>query len=103
MDRERPQREPLPPLASPDQLARIGGACASVGVQTQIGFFRENGNRVTFRGQFAAFTEVAALDMSVIGRDITNLFAVIVDRPGDLVCLVGQGHSYVIQTMNRAP
>jgi hypothetical protein len=36
--------------------------------------------------------------MSVLGRDITNLFAVIVDRPGDAVCLVGQGHLYLIQT-----
>ncbi len=72
-----------PPLAAPDQLAGVGAVCASVGVQTQIGFFRENGNRATFRGQFAAFTEVAALDMSVLGRDITNLFAVVVNRPGN--------------------
>jgi hypothetical protein len=36
--------------------------------------------------------------MSVLGRDITNLFGVIVDRPGDVVCLVGQGHRYLIET-----
>jgi hypothetical protein len=29
-------------------------------------------------------------------HDITGLFAVIVDRPGDLVCLVGQRHRYSI-------
>lgn len=34
-----------------------------------------------FRGQYAAVTEVEALDISVLGRDITGLFAVIVDQP----------------------
>ncbi len=88
----------LQPLASPAQLAGVGGVSPSVGMQTQIVFFREDGSRVTFRGQFAAFTEVAALDMSVLGRDITNLFAVIIDRPGDVVRLVGQGHRYRVET-----
>jgi hypothetical protein len=35
--------------------------------------------------------------MSVLGRDILNLFAVIVDRPSDRICLVGGNHRYVIQ------
>jgi hypothetical protein len=35
--------------------------------------------------------------MCVVGRDITNLFAVVVDRPQDVVCLIGQRHRYVIQ------
>jgi hypothetical protein len=34
--------------------------------------------------------------MSVLGRDISNLFALIVDRPRDLVCLLGSGHHYSI-------
>jgi hypothetical protein len=33
----------------------------------------------------------------VLGRDITGLFAVIVDRPGDVVCFIGQQHHYVIR------
>lgn len=87
----------LPPVAAPDRLAGVGGVSPSVGLQTQIIFPSEDGTRVTFRGQFAAFTEIDALDMSVLGRGITNLFAVIIDRPGDVVCMVGQGHRYVIQ------
>lgn len=51
---------------------------------------------MTFRGQFAAVLEPEALDVSVLGRDITGLFAVIVDQPGDTVCLVGQRHRYAI-------
>ena len=43
---------------------------------TRISVPREDGSPVLFRGQFAAFTDPAALDMSALGRDITNLFAV---------------------------
>jgi hypothetical protein len=37
------------------------------------------------------------LDMNVLGRDIAGLFAVIVDRPGNVVCLLGQRHRYIIE------
>ena len=50
-----------------------------------------------FRGQFAAATAAEVLDMSVLGRDITGLFTVIVDQPGDVVFLVGQRHRYRIE------
>jgi hypothetical protein len=50
-----------------------------------------------FRWQYAAVTELEALDISVLGRDITGLFAVIVDRPHDVVCLVGHQHRYTIE------
>jgi hypothetical protein len=33
----------------------------------------------------------------VLGRDITGLFAVIVDRPGNVICLLGQQHWYRIE------
>ena len=37
-----------------------------------------------------------ALDISVPGHDITDLFAVIVNRLRDAVCLLGQRHYYTI-------
>jgi len=86
----------LPPLLSPTQLAGVGGTAASVRIATAIHLRRDDGGTAVFRGQFAAFTEPEALDMSVIGRDISNLFALIVDRPRDLVCLLGTGHQYSI-------
>jgi len=49
-----------------------------------------------FRGQYAAVTDLEILDMGVLGRDITRLFAVIIDQPGDVVCLLGQRHQYTI-------
>jgi len=51
---------------------------------------------VTFCGQYAAVTTPEALDMNVLGRDITGRFAVIVDPPGNIVCLLGQRHQYSI-------
>jgi hypothetical protein len=84
------------PSGSAGQLEGVGGKASSVIVQTQIRLKCETGDMVLFKGHFAAVTDPAALDLCVLGRDITNLFAVIVDRPQDIVCLVGHGHRYVI-------
>jgi len=53
---------------------------------------------VKLRGRFAACVDPQLLDMSVLGRDVLDLFAVIVDRPGDTIALVGQQHRYSIST-----
>jgi hypothetical protein len=87
----------LQTLAAAQQLGGVGGIAESVAVDTQIRFLREDGTKVVFRGQYAGFTDPEALDMSVLGRDITNLFVVIVDRPRDFVGLLGHRHQYVIQ------
>ncbi|HTE18067.1 MAG TPA: hypothetical protein VK689_06765 [Armatimonadota bacterium] len=85
------------PVIGFERLGGVGGIAHSVVVETQIRLTRENGGKVLFHGQFAAFSEVEALDMSVLGRDVTGLFAMIVDAPGDVVCLVGPGHGYSVQ------
>lgn len=87
----------LPPLAASHQVGGVGGMAASVAVEAQMRFRREDGTPVVFRGQYTAFTSPNALDMSVLGRDVTNLFALIVDRPRDIVCLLGQRHQYTIE------
>ena len=86
----------LPQLPFPYQLGGVGGTVATVAVAAQIRLPLGGGSTITFQGSFAAFTQADALDMSVLGRDIMNLFAVIVDRPGDEVCMIGQGHGYTI-------
>ena len=83
-------------VATHERVSGVGGLAESVVVETQLRLAREGGGRVVFRGQYAAVTEPEALDMSVLGRDVTGLFALIVDRPGDVVCFVGQRHHYVI-------
>jgi predicted aspartyl protease len=86
----------LQPLPTVDQLGGLGGVAQSVLVRTQIRMTRDDGIPVVFRGEYAAVTAPEALDMSVLGRDITDLFAVVVDRPGNVICLLGQSHRYHI-------
>src|SRR5207244_4972972 len=83
-------------LGTQERIAGVGGMVDSVVVDTAVQLFREFGGEVTFRGQYAAVTDPGSLDMSVLGRDITSLFAVIVDRPGNVVCLLGQRHRYAV-------
>ena len=54
---------------------------------------RENSLSWSIRG----IHDLEALDMCLLGRDIAKLFAVIVDRPEDVVCLVRKPHRYVIE------
>ena len=86
----------LPHLPPPRQLGGVGGAASTVAVATHLRLPLGGGSTIVFQGSFAGFTQADALDMSVLGRDIMNLFAVIVDRPGDFVCMIGQGHRYSI-------
>jgi hypothetical protein len=86
----------LLPVASSEGIGGLGGLVSSVFVETTLRLSREDGLAVTFRGQHAAVTAPDALDMSVLGRDVTGLFATIVDPPGTLVCLLGQRHRYRI-------
>ena len=68
----------------------------AVEVVTQIRLFHDTPGQVALRGQYAALTSMEALDVSVLGRDITDLFTVIIDRPHDLVCLLRERHRYTI-------
>jgi hypothetical protein len=86
----------LETVAGPDHLSGVGGAADSVVVDTRIRVTHDEADKAVFIGQFAAFVAVEALDMSVLGRDILNLFASIVDRQGDVVCLLAQPHYYTI-------
>ena len=84
-------------LITRDRIGGLGGIAKSVVVETQVRLTREEAGKIVFRGQYAAVTDLEALDMSVLGRDIAGLFAVIIDRPGNVVCLLGQRHHYTIE------
>ena len=77
-------------------LSGLGGMTRAVIVETQLRLTREGSGKVVFRGQFAAVTAPEALDISVLGRDIVGLFAVIVDQPQGVVCLLRQQQRYQI-------
>lgn len=84
--------------AAEERLGGVGGVVESVRISTQIRLPRDDGGTAIFRGEYAAFTQLEALDMSVLGRDIMEMFAVLVDRSGDVVTLIRQPHRYAIET-----
>ena len=86
----------LQSIAMQEGMSGVGGQVDAVIVTTQVRLTHETASKVIFRGQFAAVTALEALDISVLGRDITRLFAVIVDQPGTIVCLLRQRHRYMI-------
>jgi hypothetical protein len=86
----------LPQAPSPRQLGGVGGAARTVLIGPELRLPLSEGAAVKFQGAYAGFTDADALDMCVLGRDIMNLFAVIVDRPGDTVVMIGKGHRYQI-------
>ena len=86
----------LQPFVTQDGLSGLGGMADTVIIETHLRLTREMAGKVVFQGQFAAVTSLEALDINVLGRDITRLFAVIVDQPGAVVCLLGQRHHYTI-------
>lgn len=87
----------LPHVQPSGRIEGVGGRVDSVEVTTQIRLRRDNGQWITLRGAYAACLEQEALDMSVLGRDILNLFAVIVDRPASRVTLLHGADTYAIQ------
>lgn len=90
------QARRLQPVVAGNRLGGVGGVASALIVETRMRLTRENNGNVMFRGQYAAITEAEALDISVLGRDVTNLFAIIVDWPQRVVYLVGQRHQYTI-------
>lgn len=79
-----------------ENLAGVGGTVSSVIISTQLRMIGRTNQSMLLDGNITAFTDAAALDMSVLGRDVTNLFALIVDRPKDIICMLGPKHRYEI-------
>jgi hypothetical protein len=84
------------PIIAEERLGGMGGVVRAIVVETRIRLTRENNGKIMFRGQYAGITDPEAIDMSVLGRDVTNFFIVIVDWPRRLVYLLGQRHRYTI-------
>ena len=84
------------PTSDAGRLGGIGGVTGAVSMQTQVRLTKDDGKPILLRGEYVALTDPVALDMSVLGRDVTGLFAVIVDCPGNYVALVSQHHTYQI-------
>ena len=86
----------LPEIPAGDRLAGAGGFIDTVAVRTQLRILRDDGIPVTLRSEYAACTNPSALDMSVLGRDILDMFTLILDRLGSQIALIGGEHDYAI-------
>ena len=76
-------------------------------VRTEIRLTRDDVEKAVCRGGYAACTDQEALDRSVLGRDILEMFAVIVERHAGVVVIVGGQHHYTnppfVTTLLRVP
>jgi predicted aspartyl protease len=86
----------LSPIETDNRIGGVGGIASAVSIETQIRLSHDKNGKVLLRGRYAGVTSQDVLDISVLGRDITNLFAVLVDWPQKTVCLLSQRHRYTI-------
>ncbi len=86
----------LPSLESEDEISGLGGVTSSVVIETKLNLLRDDNAAVVFTSRFTAVTDPTALDFCILGRDILDLFSVIIDRTGEVVCLLSQRHRYAI-------
>ena len=84
-----------PPPASMS-LQGIGGTCGYVLVRTVLELTRDDGGPADIRGEFAAFIDPTATDLSILGRDVLNHFDVILSHRRNEVLLLAPNHQYRI-------
>ncbi|HEV8717919.1 MAG TPA: hypothetical protein VGX03_34520 [Candidatus Binatia bacterium] len=94
-----PRRLRLPATnAQPDfSLTGIGGTSDFVLVTTVLEFTGADGRPVRVRGEFAGFTDPAATDLSVLGRDVLDNFDLIISRRRNEILLLAPRHQYRIE------
>lgn len=89
----------LPPTAPASfRLEGVGGGGSPfVLVTTTLELECDDGSTATVRGGFAAFSDPAASDMSILGRDVLNNFNVIFSRPRNEILLLAGNHGYRVE------
>src|SRR5262245_52837533 len=89
---------PVSSAPSGHALAGVGGSQGHVLVQTALEISHDDGGGTAIiRGEFAAFTDAAATDLSILGRDVLNLFDVILSRPRSDIELLAAPHRYRVE------
>lgn len=88
---------PMTPVPGSSILLGISGVCESVVVKTVVELTRDDRGVVHMRGDFAAFIDFSASNLSILGRDILNLFDVILSRRRGEVLLLASNHQYRVE------
>lgn len=81
---------------SGSSLSGIGGQSPFVLATTIMEFLCDDGRLIRVRGEFASFTDPAATDLSVLGRDVLDNFDLIFSRRRDEIFLLAPRHRYRI-------
>jgi hypothetical protein len=87
---------PAVPPATDTGLAGIGGKQPYVVMSTIIEF-GSNIGPVHIRGDYAAFTDFIATDMSILGRDVLCHFDVVASQRRNVVLLISGRHCYRVE------
>jgi len=66
-------------------------------ITSVLEFTRDDGGPVHVRGEFAAFADPAATDLSILGRDVLNNFDVILSFRRNEVRLLAPNHQYHVK------
>jgi hypothetical protein len=77
-------------------LIGVGGTQSCLLFHAVLEFARDDGGMANVRGDFAAFTDPSATEMSVLGRDVLNNFDLILSRPRGEVLLLAGPHRYQV-------
>jgi hypothetical protein len=85
--------QPPPPGAA---LAGVGGAQGLVIVNTLLELIADDNTPARIQGSICAFTDPAAADMSILGRDVLDHFDLIVSRRRHEVLLLATIHGYQV-------
>jgi hypothetical protein len=78
-------------------LQGVGGASPFVLLTTVLQFIRDDGYPIHVSGEVAAFTDPAATDLNLLGRDVLDNFDVIVSWRRNEVLLLAPNHRYRIE------
>ncbi|MGP0063908.1 MAG: hypothetical protein ACLQGP_09970 [Isosphaeraceae bacterium] len=77
---------PITPSPEGLVLEGVGGGCGFVAMKTVVELTHDSGGPARIRGEFAAFTNPTATDLSILGRDVLNCFDLIVSYPAKRSC-----------------
>ena len=88
---------PVRQMPSGSALSGVGGVASGGVLSAAIELTSDDGRRFRVRGDFAAFTDPAASDLSILGRDVTDHFDLILSRRREQVLLLGAKHAYRIE------
>jgi hypothetical protein len=87
----------LPSLpATTGVLAGVGGQAGSVVVGVSLELTSDAGTVTQISGSFPAFLAPDASDIDILGREVLNLFDVILSYPRREVLLLAPAHSYQV-------